>query len=514
MSSHSNTNPPLASYDAAQEYLAGRIDYERMQSMPCGEEAFKLDRMREMLRLLGNPQQSVPIVHIAGTKGKGSTAAMIASILSAAGRRTGLFTSPHLERVEERMIVDGNICEAEEFAELVRLVRPVVETMDRAAAERNPPELGPTYFEILTAMALLHFTRQKVDAAILEVGMGGRLDSTNVCQPLVSIITSISFDHTKQLGDTLAAIAAEKAGIIKPGVPVVSGIVEEEPRRVIREIAQRQGSRLVELGVDFDFDYRPASHAEQAATPGHVDFRYGPEGLLKKGTGSEPTDANAAETGGREAPVPLFRHAAGNAVQHCNDIALGLLGHHQAANAAVAMTACEELRRVGWDIPETAVRAGLARVTWPARIEVVSRRPTVILDAAHNAASIAALVKVLEESFCARRRFLIFATTREKDLRGMLECLLGRFDDVIFTRYRDNPRSMPPEKLQTLALELSGTRYPICGKPGDAWDAIRRLAQPADLICITGSFFIAAEMRRELELQPISHDVENAAEST
>ena len=167
----------------AVQFLLGRIDYERMLSMPTAEAAYKLNRMRDLLHRLGNPQAGLPIVHVAGTKGKGSTAAMIAAVLSAAGRRTGLFTSPHLDRVEERIAIDGQPCSAEELADLINAVRPAVEAMDRAAAESDPPEHGPTYFEIITAMALLHFARRNAAAAVLEVGLGGRLDSTNVCRP-------------------------------------------------------------------------------------------------------------------------------------------------------------------------------------------------------------------------------------------------------------------------------------------------------------------------------------------
>jgi dihydrofolate synthase/folylpolyglutamate synthase len=477
MFSRVSIDPSLARRDAALRFLLDRIDYERMQSLPCFEEAFKLDRMRELLRRLGNPQDILPIVHVAGTKGKGSTAAMLAAVLSAAGYQTGLFSSPHLDRVEERMAIDGCPCSADELVDLVDIVRPTVADLDRAAerrgsAEQGPPELGPTYFELTTAMALMHFVRRKVDVAVLEVGLGGRLDSTNVCRPVVAIITSISFDHTQQLGHTLAAIAAEKAGILKPGVPVVSGVTDEEPREVIRQIARRNGCRLVECGIDFDFAYDPARHVERAASRGHVDFRYGAD----------------SDNSGR--------------TYHYDRVPLALLGRHQAANAAVAMAALEELRQAGWNIPETAVRTGFAEVVWPARVEVVARRPTVVLDAAHNAASIAALLDVLEESFLVRRRLLIFATTREKDLRGMLGHLLGRFDEVVFTLYLNNPRAVPPQELQALATEISGQRHAICSEPADAWDAVRRLARPDDLICITGSFFIAAEMRRQLASRP------------
>lgn len=473
-------DPSLARREAVLQFLLDRIDYERMQSMPSAEEAFKLDRMRALLRRLGNPQEGLPIVHIAGTKGKGSTAAMTAAVLSAAGYRTGLFTSPHLDRVEERMAIDGCHCSADQLVELVGVVRPIVEELDREAARQNPPEPGPTYFEITTAMALVHFVRRKVDAAVLEVGLGGRLDSTNVCHPAVSIITSISFDHTQQLGHTLAAIAAEKAGIVKPGVPVVSGVVADEPREVIRRMAGRNGCRLVERGVDFDFDYYPPRHLERTAAPGRVDFRC-----------RSDSDGPRADC-------------------HYEQIALSLLGRHQAANAAVAMAAVEELRRVGWNVPEAAVRRGMAEVVWPARVEVVARRPTVVLDAAHNAASVAALMDVLAESFSARRRLLILATTQGKDLRGMLQHLLGRFDKVVFTRYLNNPRAVPPQVLQALAEELSGRRHAVAAEPAEAWSAVHRLAGPDDLICITGSFFIAAEMRRQLACRPFPQAADRA----
>lgn len=323
-------------------------------------------------------------------------------------------------------------------------------------------------------MALLHFARRNVAAAVLEVGLGGRLDATNVCRPRVAVITSISLDHTQQLGDTPAAIAGEKAGIIKPGVPVVSGVTEDEPREVIRRACRERGCRLVELGVDFDFRYRPPQHLELAPACGRLDFTY--------------------RTGGREWTL--------------DDVPLSLPGRHQAANAAVALAALAVVGPVfnrpmsGDDLEsrptscESAVRSALANLAWPARVEVVSRRPAVVLDTAHNAASVAALVRTLEESFSVERQLLLFATTRDKDLRGMLQCLLGRFDEVAFTRYVENPRSVPPEELAALAKELVGRDYPIFPNPAAAWAAVRPLAGPNDLICVAGSFYLAGEMRR------------------
>jgi dihydrofolate synthase/folylpolyglutamate synthase len=456
-------------YQHALDFLFQRVDYERAVSPPYGDRELKLDRTRELLARLGDPQNALPIVHVAGSKGKGSTSAMIASVLSAAGYRAGLFSSPHLDRVEERMAVDGRCCSQEEFVALFDAVRPVAEELDRAGWRRNPPEPGPTYFELTMAMALLHFVRRGARAAVLEVGLGGRLDSTNVCQPLVSVITSISFDHMRQLGNTLAAIAREKAGIIKPGVTVVNGATAAEPQAVIAERAIRQGSPLLQLGRDFDFDY--ASPRDAACGDAHAALDY--------------------------------RLAAGDRRRMLEGVELRLVGRHQAANAAVALTALDELARQGWDIPESAIRRGLVELHWPARIEVAARRPTVVLDTAHNVASIEALLATLEESFAARERILVFATTREKEIDGMLAQLLPRFDRVIFTQYRNNPRGVPPEELAAAAARRCEKPVAVCLDPAAAWELVQTVVEDDDLVCITGSFFIASEIRALMATRPL-----------
>ncbi len=575
-------------HQQAIEFLATRIDYERTQSMPCSEEAFKLDRMRELFHRLDDPQDRVPIIHVAGTKGKGSTAAMMAAILSASGRRVGLFTSPHLDRIEERIVLDGRPCSTDELAEIIERIRPEIEAMDRQAARRVPPELGPTYFEILTAAALCHFVRRKADAAVLEVGLGGRLDSTNVCTPRVSIITSISFDHTRQLGATLAAIAGEKAGIIKQGVPVVSGVVEAEPREVIRRIARQNGCRLVELGVDFDFEYHPPRHLEASASPAHFDFRYhnydiinnnNSRGLTAPGESSENDEIEKSHGISRSVPL-LHRSSAGahSLPKHCLFQAVA----HASGECGLVPAVSQTLHWVCWgairrptrpwpsrpskNCNATACRSPRRRfdADWPkfagrGASRCSARRPVVVLDAAHNVASIAALIETLAESFSVARRLLIFATTREKDVRGMLRHILRHFDHVIFTQYLNNPRSVPPEELQALAAasisplpsdgrgaggegghfsplpptgEGSGVRAAIsplsrptgegpgvraacsseaftpptteiAATPADAWAAAGRLARPDDLVCVTGSFFLAAEMRRHIVARPL-----------
>src|SRR5258708_10378831 len=243
------------------------------------------------------------IIHVAGTKGKGSTSVMIASMLTAAGYRTGVFSSPHLEQIEERFAVDGQPCSPDELVALVNGMIPIVRAMDEEAASEGDPTGGPTYFEITTAMALVHFVEHQVDAAVLEVGLGGRLDSTNVCLPVVSVITSISFDHMRQLGNTLASIAGEKAGIVKPGVPVMSGVTDIEPQAVIAQTARDHGCRLIQLGRDFTFEYRGKSAIAE------FDFRY----------------MVAAQE------------------FHLNSLSLAMPGRHQAANAAVALATVSEL---------------------------------------------------------------------------------------------------------------------------------------------------------------------------
>ena len=464
MPSPSQGDPTAAERESALRFLFGRIDYERVTPPPEIARAFKLQRMHQLLGLLGTPYQDLPVVHVAGTKGKGSTANMAGAILTRSGQRTGIFTSPHLDRIEERIAIDGRPCSAAELVELVQRVRPAVEVMDRGVSEGG----GPTYFEIITAVALEQFTRRQVAAAVLEVGLGGRLDSTNVCAPRVAAITSISFDHTRQLGNTLESIAREKAGIIKPGVPVVSGVTADGPREVIRRECRRHGCRLVELGVDFDFCWHPPKDLQAADQFGQVNFRYHNRQLDIAYDGLE----------------------------------LKLPGRHQAANAAVALAVVVELRRQGWSIPEEAIRAGLLGVACPARVELVARQPAVVIDAAHNVASIKALLEVLGESYAARRRLLIFATTREKDIRGMLQRLAAYFDEIIFTRYLSNPRAVPPEELLAIAAEFPGPQVRVCASPAAAWTEAQALATADDLVCVTGSFFLAAEMRSECQARP------------
>lgn len=447
--------PRAENYEQAIEFLFSRVNYERLSGALFSVDDFKLDRMRDFLTRLGDPHEAIPAAHIAGTKGKGSTAAFVAAALTAAGRRTGLFTSPHVTAFEERMAVDGTIPTPQQLAELVNRAAASVVDLDEA-----PGRMSPTYFEIATALAWLYFRQRQAEIAVLEVGMGGRLDATNVCRPAVTAITTISRDHVRQLGSRVEQIAREKAGIIKPGIPVVSGVMNPEAQAVIDEVCRREGAPLRQLGRDYSYVY-------EAPALGGVP-------RVSICTWRRTWD-----------PLPL-----------------SLVGEHQAANAACAVAMLELLDEQGWSIPALAIEQALGGLRWPGRIEVIGQRPTVIVDAAHNWAAVAALLKTLDESFPARRRVLIFAATGDKDVAGMLRQLLPRFDSVVLTSFQNNPRSLPVETLHPLAQGLTERPLHVAADPAAAWKLARRLTGPDDLVCVTGSFFIAAELRELIVSEP------------
>ncbi|HMF15149.1 MAG TPA: folylpolyglutamate synthase/dihydrofolate synthase family protein [Gemmataceae bacterium] len=436
-------------YEEALAFWYGRIDYEH-KTPKSGD--FTLDRMRALLRQLGDPHDRLRIVHVASSKGKGSTSAMLASILRQAGYRSGLFTSPHLVRVEERVQVDGAPVSRQELAALLDDVRRAVEAGN----------LEPTFFEVATAVGFSHFVRRRADIAVIEVGLGGRLDSTNVCHPVASVITSISFDHTQMLGTELANIAGEKAGIVKPGVPVVSGATVPEAREVIERICRERGAPLKQLGVDFGYEYKPGVVDQIASTPPTVRV------------------------------LSSLRSLGDGISSACP---LGLLGEHQAANAAVAVTVIEHLRLRGFHVGEEAVRGGLATVKWPARMEVMGRHPLVVLDCAHNVASATALVKTLKTSFSETRRWLVFACSSDKDLAGIFRVLVPHFQHVFLTTYAGSARATPPGRLAEILRSVSDVPATMFASAADAWHAAHGKASPDQLICITGSVFLAGELR-------------------
>lgn len=439
-------------YRDAMNYLYGRLNYERV-GLPRGSAGLGLGRMRRLMRRLGDPQLNMNIIHVAGTKGKGSTSTLIAAGLSAAGYRTGLFCSPHLHRLEERYVIDGQQISPDELIGLVDRLRPVVDAME----EGRPDQEKLTFFEITTALGLLYFADRACDAVVLEVGMGGRLDSTNIVRPLVSVITSISLDHTRQLGNTTAAIAREKAGIIKRGGLTVSGVTDIPARNEIRDVATLRGSLLLEIHKDFNFREIP------------------PEPPLTEPTFSQVEVKTWACDWGR--------------------LGVPLLGPHQAENAALALAVLDACDIGGLPVSADDVRRGWSGVAMHARVEVVGRRPLTVVDGAHNKASAEALAATLSRHFpdCEGKRVLVFGTTREKDLEGQLQALLPVVDEVIVTRYLHNPRSRPMDETCQAVERLGGRIAAVEEDPAQALEQARRLAGKAGQVVVTGSLFLAAE---------------------
>jgi dihydrofolate synthase/folylpolyglutamate synthase len=444
----------LDAYHDSLDYLYSRLNYERL-GMPRVATELRLGRMRRLLLRLGDPQDAYRIVHVAGTKGKGSTSAMIAAALTAGGVSTGLFCSPHLHALEERFNIDGRCAAREEIVALTEAVRPVVAELD--VSDPHPRQRGLTFFEITTAMGLLHFARRGAGVVVLEVGLGGRLDSTNVVRPEVAAITSISYDHTRLLGNTLGAIAGEKAGILKRGRPAVSGVRPTEARAAIERVARLRHVPLHELDVDFQYEYLPP-------------------------------------------PPPVLRPEAGRVAVSTwrgdwGEFALPLFGAHQAENAAVALACLDVLAERGLAVDRPAVARGFAALRWPARVEILGSNPWLVVDGAHNVASAEALAETLRTCFPPGRRTLVFGTTRDKDLRGQLRALLPEFATRIATRYVENPRAVPPDEVAAAIHDIDGGTAQLTADPAEALAAALRATPPDGLICITGSLFLAAETR-------------------
>ena len=491
---------------AMERRLMERINYERMRHVPYDARRFNLDRMRWLLRRCGEPQCEYPIVHITGTKGKGSTAAMLEAIFRYAGWRTGLFTSPHLTTIRERFRINGTPIEEEKF---VRVCTDILERVDAANLDEIPSQQTPTYFEILTAVGMCLFAQESVDIAILEVGLGGRFDATNVCDPILSIITSIDYDHCDQLGETLEKIAYEKAGILKSGVPAICGVTEPGPAAVIRHVATQVETPLFtvvqnssENDIDFDnnndnnndrsngtycYTYTPAKNLEIRETYGKLNFR------MKN--------------------------------VRIDEVEISLPGAHQAANAACAMAAIYVLKKRSFDaennerigrynrrdfwariqtISASEMRRALTNVHWPGRVEIVRRRPTIVFDAAHNPVSITALIRTLAESFESRRRILVFAATQEKKIKEMVEIIQRfRFDTILLTEHSNTARAVPLNELFELFNEVekqnvkptkSSRKIETFPSAKDAFQRAIHIAKTEDLICVTGSFYLISDL--------------------
>jgi dihydrofolate synthase/folylpolyglutamate synthase len=450
----------ITSFSSAVRYLLDRADIERMRADRVSQDMFKLDRMRELLKVLGDPHLAFRSVHVAGTKGKGSTCEMIATCLEACGYTVGLYTSPHLSDVRERIRISRRPIGPSDFA---RLAARAAE-----AAAALPADAGePTFFELVTAMAFLHFADEAVDIAVIECGLGGRLDSTNVITPLVSVVTSISLDHMQILGDTVEKIAAEKAGIFKAGVPAITCVQKPGVLEAMRAVAASVSAPLHVVGEDIDFSYR---------------FEQPSPGSGSGGGGGPIVRATLTS------PRHTFEH-----------IAVPLKGEHQAANCGLALAAIDRLAERGFKTPASLVTQGMAQVTCPGRLEQVWDAPKVVLDAAHNADSMKCLMKALGAHFTYDSLVVIFGCAADKDIAGMLAQLDLGADKVIFTRARDNKRAADPRELYKRFSELTGKMSQVADDFDGALNIARRAVTREDLVCVTGSFYLVGEAWKYLK---------------
>lgn len=451
-------------YQEALAYLYSLSDFERGGPFSRNPEE-NLPREARFLEVLGNPQFSYSNTLIAGTKGKGSTAAFIERVLREAGVRTGLYTQPDLHTFRERIRVKGRLISEDEVAELVPVVRAAAEEIQQKR------EFGPFItYEVATALALLYFQRQHVQHAVLEVGLGGRLDATNVTRPLVSVIASISYDHMQILGDTLTQIATEKAGIIKPNGVVVTSAQSPEALLAIAAVCQRQHTRMIRIGAA---DGDPAQEEVEAGWLPTLSYRY----RLEERSGEHQRFTIWA-------PERTY-----------TGLEIPLAGQHQLENATLALAALDALHKKGilWD--EQALREGLRKVRWPARIDVIEHNPTIVVDGAHNADSMQKLIQALHDSFSFHRLMVVLSLFRDKDLVGIARAL-EHADIVVLTRIA-SPRAATIEQMQeAFARYAPHVEIYTANDSRGAMDLAFDLAGSNDLICATGSLHFAGEVLR------------------
>jgi dihydrofolate synthase/folylpolyglutamate synthase len=449
--------PSFEGFQDAVRWLYDRTDIERMRPTPQARDLMKLDRMRRLLEILENPQESLRCVHVAGTKGKGSTCEMTASCLEACGYTVGLYTSPHLVDVRERIRINRKTISHGDFTRLAQAVASATTKLDAKDGEA-------TFFELITAMAFVHFAEEAVDAAVIECGLGGRLDSTNVIVPEVSAITSLSLDHTQILGATIDRIAAEKAGIFKPGVPAVTVPQAPEAMAVLKKVAEEVGAPLQVLGEELDFTLR---------------F----DAVGGAGAGAGPQTRVSLTT-------------SRSAYEH---LTVPLKGEHQAYNCGLALAILDRLTERGFQAPESKVTIGLARVECPGRLEVVPGVPRIVLDGAHNPASIRCLMRAIGAHLSYDSMVVIFGCAADKDIPGMLKQLDLGADKAIFTRAAGNVRAADPKDLARVFTEAAGKMSQTAPTLAEALDLARRGVGRDDLICITGSFYLVGEAKKLLK---------------
>ncbi len=439
------------SYNEAMSYLYSKTDYEKQENLRYNVTTFNLDRMRKLLSFVGDPHKKIQTVHIAGTKGKGSTATMLARMLEANGYTVGLYTSPHVVHLHERIVVNSQMISEQQMLDLMnRIYAPV---------EKLPKTSPPTFFEIMTALAFMHFVDMNVDIGVIETGLGGRLDSTNVVEPKVVGITSLSIDHKRQLGATIDSIAKEKAGIFKPGVPAIT--VEQEPAamRVLKTEAMAAKAPLSVTGVDIDFSYRFETSRE-----------HGPHTRICLTT-----------------PTSKFEH-----------LRVPLYGRHQAINCGLALAMLDKLKLDGYKIDNEKAAEGLDKVKLPGRMEMICEDPRIMIDGAHNAASIRALIQAIGQNIPYDSMVVIFGCNNDKDIEGMLRELQYGADKVIFTR-SNSAKATTPEVLADTYTEICGKMCQTAFSLGEALRLAGSAISKEDLICITGSFYLVGQAKMRFQ---------------
>ena len=447
--SSSTSNPVPRTYSTVLRHLLGRTNYERVRVVNFNEKTFKLDRMRKLLKKLGNPQDGLRTIHVAGTVGKGSTTSMAANMLKQCGFTVGTFTSPHLVEITERIAINGMSISEANFTALMREVIQAADQIDKAM----------TYFELLTAAALKHFADQAVDIAIIEVGLGGRLDSTNVITPEITVITTIDLDHTRILGSSIEEIAKEKAGIMKPGVPCYSVPQSPAVAEVLREHAEATGCPLSIVGTDIEFSNRFC-----------VSDDLGPHTRI-----CLITEQNQY----MHLPVPLH-------------------GEHQAVNCGVALAAISHLQSKEKVIDDSKIFRGLAETDLPGRMEIVWEQPRILVDGAHNPIALSTLMRSIGAHVPYDSMICIFGCCEDKDIDTMLDNLAIGGDKIIFTAAAGQPRAVEPAELQRRFIERRGRACQIADNIGEALEIAARAASRDDLICVTGSFYLVGDTKSHL----------------
>jgi len=432
-------------YKEALRYLDSFINFEKSGGYNY-KQSFKLERMKRLAALLGDPQRSVRSIHIAGSKGKGSTASYVHSILGSAGFKTGLYTSPHLVSFRERIRIGSELISEGDLARILDRIK--------GAVESSMKDGRPTFFEIYTALAYIYFKERGADFAVYEVGLGGRLDATNLIEPLVTAITPLSYEHTDKLGHTLREIATEKCGIIKRGCICVSAPQEEEALKVIEDRCKEMKVRLILVGRDIKF--------EELAS-----------------------DENS-NTFGVSGPFREYEN-----------LKTSLIGPHQMVNAVTAIGVIEALELQNVIVPEEAVRNGIRDAKWPGRLEVIDRRPFVLLDGAHNKASARILAEAVKKIFKYNKLILVFGVSKDKDVKGILEELIPLSGSIVLTKSKVPKRAMEPVKIKEEILNMKSNAKDmiLTYNTEEALNGALSIARPEDLVLITGSLFIVGEVK-------------------